>query len=281
MSDADQQHAYYQACKLCDGALTMVNLNHALARCHDCGLIFCTEKYDTEEITMTYQRLYNVESTYEAYRKQSERLLKDQVIKPGRPARWVLNRLFKSGCHSFLEVGAGVGLVGKYLIRQNCDYIGIELDQKTVERAANAGVRLMNGTFEIMKSIEQRFDALIAFEVIEHLQDLKLFFKLGRERLNPRGLFGFTVPNYNKINNYKDRTRIYQPAPPIHVNFFTTDNLRRILEREGFEIVAIQVRRYPYLNLRRFDTYKFLLKGILGLYYGPTIQCVARKWIDS
>lgn len=267
----------FDICKLCDSTLNPVNEKHDLAQCSSCSLIFSTKQYSDEEIAAVYHELYNVQDAYEGYRKESEMLLSNQIPPLGRPRKWVIKRLLNSGCRSFLEVGAGVGLIGKYLIHHGYDYVGIELDEQTAQKAALAGVRLINGTFEIMETVDRKFDALIAFEVIEHLQDLKTFFTLGRDRLKPGGLFGFTVPNFNKIKNYVDRNRIYQPPPPIHVNFFTTDNLQRILDIEHFEIVEIQVRRYPYLNLRKLNTYKFMIKGLLGLYYGPTIMCIARK----
>jgi 2-polyprenyl-3-methyl-5-hydroxy-6-metoxy-1,4-benzoquinol methylase len=114
------------------------------------------------------------------------------------------------------------------------------------------------------------------WEVLEHLQDTSMFFTLLKERLVNGGKLILSIPNYDKRLNYEPSEEIYQSPPPIHLNFFTKSSIREILEKNNFEIESINIKRFPYMNLKSNKFYKNVLKSFLGNYHGSTIYVVAK-----
>lgn len=266
-----------QTCKMCNSPSVTIDTNYSLVECTECGLIFCNKVYSQSEIIQTYNNLYNDSNTYQKHIKESDILKAGQMPKLGRNKLKILHFLFKNNCQSFLEIGAGVGIVGKYLLSKGFQYSGIELDKKTAERACSIELDVKNGSFEIMESTDEQYDAIIGFEVLEHLQELKRFLSLSLKKIKNSGYLAFTVPNYEKIYNYKDTSKLHQDAPPIHLNFFTQKNIKKILNQNSYEVVFLEVRRFPYLNWKQKATYKFLLWSLFHKFNGPTILCVAQK----
>lgn len=270
---------HFDQCKICNATVIVINHKHKLVQCQECDLIFCNEIFTNEFIQKTYDELYNKSTEYQMYQKQFDDLKKSKRLLLGWPRRKVFSNILNRPCKRICEIGAGVGVIGKYLSnKQNLSYTGIEMDVVTAQKAASLGINVRTGSFTLLNEYTDHFDAIVAFEVIEHIQDLKEFLFLAHKSLNQGGRLGFSVPNYNKIHNYpKGNERLYQPSPPIHINFFTKDSVKKIFQRAGFVVRYIDIKGRPYFNYKKFDTYFFLFKALLGKYYGPTIVCVVEK----
>lgn len=265
-------------CKVCSSKVELLNKKYNLVQCEECKLVFSKTIFSEQDFMETYNRLYNDTLQYSTHQREFEKLQKSKALHIGRPKLKVLNYLLKNDVKRICEVGAGVGIVASYLKNKNVDYIGIELDKITADKAQSINLNIVNGDFTILNDIEGEFDAIIAFEVIEHLQDLNLFFQIASKKLKVKSYLGFTVPNYDKRMNYKNGgDKIYQSGPPIHLNFFTIESIRIIANHFGFKIVLCDAKRFPYFNWKKIDTYRFFIKSIFGNFKGPTLQCVMIK----
>lgn len=265
-------------CKVCSGEIKEVNSVYHLVQCNECNLVFCKTIFSQEEFVETYDRLYNTTQDYKKHQKEYDLMSLDKSVKIGLPKLKVLKYLLRSGVKNFVEIGAGIGLVAFYLQKKDLNYKGIELDKVSVEKALKLDLNIQQGDFSNLKDIKLKSDAVIAFEVMEHIQDLNLYMKLINQHLTIGGFYGFSVPNFEKIKNYKNPlTKIYQSPPPIHLNFFTNASIEQLAQIYGFEVVFCEDKKRPYYNYNRLDTYKFLLKALLGKYYGPTLMCVMKK----
>lgn len=265
-------------CKVCNSGVTLLNVKYNLVKCEQCKLVFCKTIFSEQDFVETYNRLYNDTLQYNKHQKEFEKLQKNEFIHIGRPKLKILKYLFKNNIKRICEVGAGVGIVASYLKNKNVDYIGIELDKVTVDKAQSINLNIINGDFSRLNQIDGKFDAIIAFEVIEHLQDLNLFFQMASKKLEINSFLGFTVPNYDKRMNYKNvGDKIYQSGPPIHLNFFTVESIKIIANHFGFEIALCEAKRFPYFNWKKIDTYKFFIKSVFGKFNGATLQCVLIK----
>jgi len=268
----------FKLCKVCSSSFELVNKRYNLVKCTECKLVFSKDVFSEQDFLETYNNLYNNSLQYDTHQKEFAKLQKDKPLHIGRPKLKILNYLLKKKCKRICEVGAGVGIVANYLKKKGIDYIGIELDKLTVEKAQSINLNIINGDFSKLNEIEGVFDAIIAFEVIEHLQDLNLFFKIASEKLKTNSYIGFTVPNYDKRMNYKNhKDRIYQSGPPVHLNFFTIESINKISNHYNFEIVFCEAKKFPYFNWNKIDTYKFFLKSIFSEFNGATLQCVMIK----
>lgn len=266
-------------CKICGSTTIEFLQQFELLKCTRCDFIFYRQALSAKQAIELYNNLYNQQDDYAAYNMQADQMKKGEQPHLGYDKMQILKRLEKLGCTTYAEIGAGVGIVGKYLQSRGWKYDGFELDKQAANHAKNAGVNVKNGTFEELEGINGK-DCTIAFEVIEHIDDLKLCLQLLSDAIKKQGYFGFTVPNFKKYYNQskeRQKSRLDQVGPPVHINFFTEENLKKVLPMFGFEIIYLKVRAFPPMSLKRKITYIRLLKALVGLYHGPTILCIAQK----
>ncbi len=110
------------------------------------------------------------------------------------PIRRALRRVPRGA--RLLEIGTGQGAMGARLARR-FDYLGVEQDadaaQLATARIGAAGGRVLVGD-ALSLTAGQRFDAVCAFEVLEHLEDDRAALTAWIERLDPGGRLVVSVP---------------------------------------------------------------------------------------
>jgi 2-polyprenyl-3-methyl-5-hydroxy-6-metoxy-1,4-benzoquinol methylase len=130
-----------------------------------------------------------------------------------------------------LEVGAGEGGLGAWLAR-HFDYVGVEPDQ-TSRAVARQRLRAL-GRGELCEVLadddRRRYDAVCAFEVLEHIQDDGGALRSWREKLQPRGHLLISVPAHSAQFGLSDRY-------VGHFRRYDRGALGALLEAEGFEIL--------------------------------------------
>jgi len=273
----------YTNCKLCRSTIKLINKTLNIVQGEECKLIFCKKEFTQDEFNTLYDELYNKmqNSHYSHHLKHEFKNLKIGVIPNiGWNRKRVIDK-FTKATNSVIEVGSGVGLIASYLKSIGVtDYTGIELDNDTFKKSKGLGLNTINGDFSLMENIDKNVDIVMLWEVLEHLQDMKLFLDLSYKKLKNDGILMFSVPNFDKIKNYPNSEKIdfiYQDNPPIHINFFTKKNIKTILNYAGFEVTYLYVKKMPYFSPFTREYYKMLFKAILGLYHGSSLFVVARK----
>lgn len=274
----------YNTCKVCDSSVKLINEKYNLGQCDNCKLIFCLTIFSQDEFVKVYDELYNRENTHYKYHSVVEykMLLENKKIKVGyHRAKLLRKYVFNKKCKSVLEIGSGIGLIGSY-IRSHDDkieYLGIEIDKKSFDKSQTLKLNTLNGDFKAMEKIEESFDVIMLWEVLEHLQDLKSFIDLAYKRLNKGGKIILSVPNYDKIYNSPNRKKdaIFQDLPPIHLNFFTKESIINVFELNQYKDCKATVKKFPYISLRRTGFYSEFIKALLNKYNGSTVYFVGTK----
>jgi len=130
-----------------------------------------------------------------------------------------------------LEVGAGEGALGAWLAR-HFDYVGVEPDQTSCAVARERLRALGRGdVFEALADDDRRrYDAVCAFEVLEHIEDDGGALRSWREKLEPRGHLLISVPAHSAWFGLSD-------SYVGHFRRYDRGGLRALLEAEGFEIL--------------------------------------------
>jgi 2-polyprenyl-3-methyl-5-hydroxy-6-metoxy-1,4-benzoquinol methylase len=189
--------------------------------------------------------------------------------------------VFNKKCKSVLEIGSGIGLIEFYIRNKNksIKYLGIEIDKESFQKSQTLKLNTINHDFTFIENIEESFDVIMLWEVLEHLQGLSLFLKLAYDRLNVGGKIILSTPNYNKIYNYPEREldAIFQDIPPIHLNFFTEKSTVAVFEKHQFMNVKATVKKFPYIELNKKRFYIDFLKSMFNNYNGSTIYLKATK----
>ena len=274
----------YKTCKVCNSSIKLINEKYNLGQCDNCKLIFCLTIFSQDEFIKVYDDLYNKNNTHYKLHSviQYNMLLENRKIKIGfHRAKLLKKHVLNKKCNSVLEVGSGVGLIGSYIRKHNdkINYLGIEIDKEAFDKSQSLKLNTINGDFTVMDNIEETFDVIMLWEVLEHLQDLDLFIKLAHKKLNSGGKIILSVPNYDKIYNYPNREKdaIFQDLPPIHLNFFTKENIINVFKFNQFKDCKATIKKFPYINLKKIGFYQDFIKSFLNKYNGSTVYFVGKK----
>jgi SAM-dependent methyltransferase len=256
---------------------------YPLRRCNCCGFIFTTER------TFSSTQYEDVYSGVTAYRMMLDDARQTYEGKKGyrelwwfkrKALRWIRSRM-SSG--RLLNVGSGPGTLLIVARRKyGFEVQGIEPASAAVAIANEFRVPTYCGTieeFERKNSI--KFDAITSFEVLEHVPDPLSLLASARRLLKKEGVMILSMPNLD--DPYCLKQQIAPAMPPIHINFFSRNSLRVILDRAGFELKRTFTVPIPTSSVRNtYGAKGFFLRlpylaatGILGMADGTTLLAMA------
>lgn len=154
-----------------------------------------------------------------------------------------------------LDVGGGVGVVRKQLESMtNWDVDFTELDYKGL--CASEPGRGRTIYYDIMEERDEfkgRYDAIVLFDVLEHIKETKPFLQALANHLKPNGILIVNVPALQLLYSNYDRA-------VGHIKRYGKDDARseiesvglKILDNRfwGFTLVPIALLRKLYLSLK-------------------------------
>jgi 2-polyprenyl-6-hydroxyphenyl methylase/3-demethylubiquinone-9 3-methyltransferase len=94
----------------------------------------------------------------------------------------------------FLDIGCGGGILSEPLARLGADVVGADPSELNIEAAkahaeeSGVAVDYRATTAEALADAGERFDVVLAMEVVEHVADVNLFVKRCAEMVKPDGL---------------------------------------------------------------------------------------------
>jgi 2-polyprenyl-3-methyl-5-hydroxy-6-metoxy-1,4-benzoquinol methylase len=207
--------------------------SYEMARCGDCSFVYTRLRRISPD---QYEKVYSGESDYHEMVEAAE---KTSTGEWGlRELRWFKRKAFEwiESDHppgSLLEVGSGPGTFLLVAQQRGWDVTGVELANLAAEKARSLGVETFNGVIEdFAPPHEKKFDAVVSFEVMEHVPDVLSMLTAIRSVLKPDGLFVFSVPNLD--DPYCLRQMLPVATPPLHINFFRRQSMSQALHNTGF-----------------------------------------------
>lgn len=151
--------------------------------------------------------------------------------------------------YRILDAGCGSGEISVLLQQRGYNVIGIDFSEVAVQLAREAGVDAFQADFDLeLKFPDKSFDAVICFDVLEHLFDPMNALAEFRRILKDEGILVLTVPHI--IMSLRGRLSILRGRAPQHGTYrrfrqckhhtiFSVDLLRFMLTEEGFEVEKI------------------------------------------
>lgn len=134
-----------------------------------------------------------------------------------------------------LEIGVGRGHLTHMLGSSGRDTIGIEPGKGYSKEWEQLGIRVVQDFFPSSK-ITGKFDAVVAYAVLEHAEQPIAFLESIRAVLKPGGQVFLAVPDCSAEVFYGDPSMFIHE----HVSYFTGDTLRSVASRAGFEATVVE-----------------------------------------
>ena len=143
-----------------------------------------------------------------------------------------------------LDVGCGEGQLVASASEVGWDALGIDLATGAIQVAQSFGVRCKKQDFFGEELDNERFDAIVMSELIEHVPAPVRFFRRARELLVPGGLLYLTTPNFDSVARRIMRGS-WHVIHPEHVSYFTPDVLCRLALRDaGLSLVLAETKNF-------------------------------------
>jgi 2-polyprenyl-3-methyl-5-hydroxy-6-metoxy-1,4-benzoquinol methylase len=208
-------------------------------RCRACGLVRLDPLPSVADIAAHYQEAYDGGS-YTAFAAAEEirrliaehRLARVRAVAP--PGRW-------------LDVGCSTGQFIEAAARAGMDAQGIDVSPGAVRLACERGLRAEVARVEDFAP-DGPFQAITAFDVIEHSRDPGAFVDRLREWLVPGGKLILTLPDVSSIYpRLLMRRHWFYYAPNDHLFYFDPNTIRALLDSHGFQVKSIE-RAYKPLT---------------------------------
>jgi SAM-dependent methyltransferase len=138
-------------------------------------------------------------------------------------------RLFEVGCATgcFLEMAASRGWTAR----------GIDVSQYAVAEAQKKGLEAECSNLENYSSGEGGIDAVVMFDVMEHLTDPDLGLQKIHSMLNAGGVVAFATPDAGSLWARVWKNKWHALVPPQHINIFSFKNISKLLVQNGFTVV--------------------------------------------
>jgi 2-polyprenyl-6-hydroxyphenyl methylase/3-demethylubiquinone-9 3-methyltransferase len=98
-----------------------------------------------------------------------------------------------------LDVGCGAGLMSEALAGKGANVTGIDASEELIEaaRAHGKAIKNLNYRCEAVENVTEKFDLVMALEVIEHVNDPAGFVEACAARVAKNGLMIFSTLNRN------------------------------------------------------------------------------------
>lgn len=236
----------YWPCPLCGSEKeTCVKTERDVLRivqCQDCDLVRVNPRLEhPEEVytgnTDTYREEFRMVLAGRAHHHRDWNYIRDlNLVRSLKPKG------------NWLDVGANVGSFLRHARGQSWNLVGVEPSEKMAALAREWwGLEMVTSFLEKANLPEKHFDIITLTDVFEHVVNPQEMLQAARRFIKPDGILFLKVPNakYNWLK-YKARTMLGRPSDNDydayeHVCHYSHDTLRKMLERNGFEVLDIFV----------------------------------------
>lgn len=146
-------------------------------------------------------------------------------------------------------------ILGKNLLHNKIsnvakDLWGIDIDEMSIEKLQQLGINnLLHGDAEHLGLVaglkEQKFDVIIAGELIEHLDNPGLFLESCKDLIEENGILVLTTPNAFRLINFFTVFFNIEIIHPDYNFWFSPTSLKTLLEKHGYFIREFYIDSNP------------------------------------
>jgi ubiquinone/menaquinone biosynthesis C-methylase UbiE len=229
--------------------------DHTLVRCSGCGLVYLNPRPHAASIGEFYQKDYFqvlIGSAAVASRREKF-LIRISLIKDTRLVDQLRRRIGLSSEWNVLDVGCGIG---SFLIalknRLGMCGAGIDTIPDVVRSLREThGLEIVEGNFldEGMGFEEGLYDLVTMWHFLEHVEDPVRCLAKTHRLLRAGGYLAIEVPNYGGLSSRIFGNNWLGLCLPTHLTHFEPPSLIHILEKNGYEVLALVHDVFPLFLL--------------------------------
>ena len=245
-----------------------VNNGFNLVRCLNDDLIYVNPQPDKDD----YDRFYGSPD----YFLRGEQELgyadymadKEAIYKNGQVIIDAIKKFCKSG--KLLDIGCAYGFSLDVARRSGFDVWGNDLNREAV-RYASETLNMTNARPGYLKDMDYEndfFDVAMMLGTIEHFQNPQDEVSEARRILKPGGILAaFTVDMDSMIGRWTIR-------PPEHLYYFSAKTLRKLLEKNGFEVLSVTPKIMPHV-------FYFTVEDFFGRLFDYFYRLTENKFLKT
>lgn len=167
-----------------------------------------------------------------------------------------------------LEIGCGRGDFLQRLVARGMTATGLEINQSAVAAARAQNLDVISADLSSYAATNRgSFDAVCAFQVLEHFSDPRAFFDAALTLLKPRGRLLLGVPNRESFLQYIDNPL---DLPPHHMLRWSAESFERLA---GFFPLDLQRTKFESLSAYHIPGYLLAVRNRLA-----RIGFLSREW---
>jgi len=232
-------------CSLCGSSkyklkykITKNNFSFNIVRCLDCGMTYLNPQPSEADIKNMYNEDYfhghGFDKGVDYVKGLDIKDLRDMLHED----RLRNIRRFVAG-HNILDIGCGLGEFLDVAKKRDWNANGIELSEYSANIARKRfKLNIRIGVLEKTKYPKNFFDAITMVEVIEHLHSPMVTLRKCHQILNKEGVVVIQTGNIDSLYaRLKGKNWPYYLAG--HLNYFSKRTLTEMLEKCGFEVIAV------------------------------------------
>ncbi len=263
-------------CALCRGTAFLYLFRHhygwKMQKCASCGLVQVMPRPSPAEIATLYHDDMEHFTPYieqlavhrEYFRRKikeiKQRITPFQISSASRRTKSKPMAKLKTQRSKLklLDVGCAMGVLMKEAERAGFASEGVDISKDAVSYCRNHGMKAYAGTLPSFTKIslkrgrlarlENRYDVITAFEVIEHEQDPLGMAKSAYRLLKKGGLLVLGTPDHGGLWRRVMGKHWFGYKHPEHIVLFDPDTITKLLKNVGFRDIEVnrdETRKFP------------------------------------
>ena len=212
----------------------------SIVRCTNCKMVYVNPRLKDDIIRDIYKKNYFIKKDYS---------FSDFGYGNYELTNYLRDKTFNSWYAEFapfllvhqgkaMDVGCATGRFLNILKNKGWDTNGIELDVDIYNALIAKGFRVKNIPVEDYE-LNERYDLITLFDVIEHITHLDDCFKKLNLMLSDKGSIVMVTPNIASIQKKIFGRKWFQFKPWEHISYFSPETMQRLAEKFGFKIIHL------------------------------------------